>query len=171
MRPASCSSDAPSATNTSVMDARWSAKPFSRLMGPAGSYIDACGRLFVAMALMPRSTDLARSGAPEICLASATRRMPETRSRDGPQATYRVSSNDPRVDASWAMLMQTALARNLRSVSLCASYRHHAIVVCLRRRHRVTASNSFRRMRCNSAANSATGGAGTPSSSTFANPR
>jgi len=69
MRPASCSSAAPSATNTSVMEARCSAKLLSLFTGRVGSYIPGCGRRWVAISRMPSSTDLARPAAPEIFLA------------------------------------------------------------------------------------------------------
>ena len=160
MRPASCSSAAPSATNTSVMEARCSAKLLSLFTGRVGSYIPGCGRRLVAISRMPSSTDLARSAAPEIFLPSATRRMPEARSRNGPQATYRVNSSGPWVEAYCARLRQTALARNLRSFSRWASYKHHAMLVCFLRPFRVTDSNSFWRMRFNSCVNSPRGGAG-----------
>ena len=158
MRPASCSSAAPSATNTSVMEARCSAKLLSLFTGRVGSYIPGCGRRLVAISRMPSSTDLARSAAPEIFLPSATRRMPEARSRNGPQATYRVNSSGPWVEAYCARLRQTALARNLRSFSRWASYKHHAMLVCFLRPFRVTDSNSFWRMRFNSCVNSPNGG-------------
>ena len=133
MRPASCSSAAPSVTNTSVTVAMRFAKLVSLFAGRAGVYIPGCGRRLVAIARMPRSTDMARSSAPEIFLPSATRSMPEARSRDGPHATYRVNSSGPRVEASCARLTQTALARKARSFSRWASYKHHAkLVVFLR---------------------------------------
>ena len=95
---------------------------------------------------------------PEIFLPSTTRRLPEARSRNGPQATYRVNSSGPWVEASCARLRQTALARNLRSFSRWASYKHHAMLVCFLRPFRVTDSNSFWRMRFNSCVNSPNGG-------------
>ena len=162
MRPASCSSAAPSATNTSVMEARCSAKLLSLFSGRVGSYIPGCGRRLVAISWMPSSTDLARSAAPDIFLPSATCRMPEARSRNDPQATYRVNNSGPWVEAYCARLRQTALARNVRSFSRWASYKHHAMLVCFLRPFRVKDSNSFRRMRCNSCVNSPNSGGWRP---------
>ena len=158
MRPASCSSAAPSATNTSVMEARCSAKLLSLFAWRVGLNIPGCGRRLVAISRMPSSTDLARSAAPDIFLPSATRRMPEGCSRNGPQATYRVNSSGPWVEVSFSRLRQTALARNLRSFSRWDSYKHHAMLVCFLRPFRVTDSNSFWRMRFNSCVNAPSGG-------------
>jgi hypothetical protein len=127
MRPASCSSGAPSATKTSTRANAASRHGFCR-----GRYIEACVRRLVAISRMLPSTASARCCAPECLPARTMRMMPEKRSRRGPQATYRVKRSGPRVDASWTRLTQTALASIARSTSRCASYRHHAIVVYFR---------------------------------------
>ena len=104
------------------MDAKRCAKATS-------SYVPGWARRFLAIPQMPRSTDFARSCAPDLFLPATTCRMPRVRPRSGPQATCRVKNKGPQVEASWMRLTHTARARNLRSTSLWASYRHHDIVV------------------------------------------